>query len=154
MPLLICIVQTNIGDALISTNPYKKLQLYTSEAIDVYRSHRLYELPPHVYAVADRAWRALRTEGVDQAVVITGDSGSGKTEASKLCLQYLSAVTSHARHYHEIKFHVLQSNPVLEAFGNARTSFNENSSRFVSILLKLLLRRSIFGRDSKSATAK
>ena len=83
------------------------------------------------YAVTDRAWRALRELNCDQSIVISGESGSGKTEASKLCLQYLAAVTSHYRECHEVKYQILQSNPVLEAFGNAKTLLNDNSSRFV-----------------------
>lgn len=123
-------IYTNIGPVLLSINPHKKVHLYSPDVIDVYRCHCLYELPPHIYAVTDRAWRTLREMNSDQNIVITGEAGSGKTEAAKLTLHYLAAVTSHAPECHTIKYQILQSNPVLEAFGNAKTRLNENSSRF------------------------
>ena len=85
------------------------------------------------YAVADSAWRALRdgqTSG-DQVVLITGESGSGKTEASKLILQYLAAAAGRSKDLESIRHQLLLCNPVLEAFGNAKTIHNDNASRFV-----------------------
>ena len=84
------------------------------------------------YAVTDRAWRSLRDMNSDQCLIFTGESGSGKTEAMKLSLQYLAAITGHPREFHLTKYQILQSNIILEAFGNAKTRFNDNSSRFVS----------------------
>jgi len=115
---------------LLSVNSYKKLSLYTPEVIDAYRCGTVSQLPPHIYSLADRAWRTLRDRGEDQAVILTGESGAGKTEAGKLVLQYIAAVTHHSSEFHDIKYQLLQSNPVLEAFGNARTIHNDNSSRF------------------------
>ena len=84
------------------------------------------------YAVTDRAWRSLRDMNTDQCLIFSGESGSGKTEAMKLSLQYLTAITGHAREFHQTKYQILQSNIILESFGNARTRLNDNSSRFVS----------------------
>lgn len=127
-------IYTNIGTVLLSINPHKKLPLYTPDAIDIYRCHCLYELPPHIYAVTDRAWRTLRDMNSDQCLIFTGESGSGKTEAMKLSLQYLAAITGHPREFHLTKYQILQSNIILEAFGNAKTRFNDNSSRFGKFL--------------------
>ena len=82
--------------------------------------------------MTDRAWRSLRDMNSDQCLIFTGESGSGKTEAMKLSLQYLAAITGHPREFHLTKYQILQSNIILEAFGNAKTRFNDNSSRFVS----------------------
>lgn len=82
--------------------------------------------------MTDRAWRSLRDMNADQCLIFTGETGSGKTEAMKLSLQYLAAITGHPREFHLTKYQILQSNIILEAFGNARTRLNDNSSRFVS----------------------
>ena len=88
------------------------------------------------YSLADRAWHQLRHRGQDQVIVLTGESGSGKTEAGKLVMQYLAAVTGHSKLCQDIKYQLLQSNPVLEGLGNAKTLHNDNSSRFVSDTLQ------------------
>ena len=89
--------------------------------------------------MTDRAWRSLRDMNTDQCVLFSGESGSGKTEAMKLSLQYLTAITGHAREFHQTKYQILQSNIILESFGNARTRLNDNSSRFVSCTYFFLL---------------
>ena len=83
------------------------------------------------YALADEAWRSLRDFHCDQVIVITGESGSGKTEASKLILQYITSAAGRSDELETIRQQLLLSNPVLEAFGNAKTVHNDNSSRFV-----------------------
>jgi len=123
-------IYTFLSTLLVSINPYKKLSLYTPDVIDKYRNHRRHHMPPHIYSLADRAWNQLKDRGEDQAIVLTGESGSGKTEAGKLVMQYIAAVTGHSREVQDIKYQLLQSNPVLEGLGNARTLHNENSSRF------------------------
>ena len=85
--------------------------------------------------MTDRAWRTLRDMTCDQCLVISGESGSGKTEAAKLSLQYLAAVTGRPPEFHTVKYQIIQSTSVLEAFGNAKTRTNDNSSRFVSPLV-------------------
>ena len=140
---------------MVSINPYKKLSLYTPDVIDKYRSHCLNQLPPHMwvlpspqlsahlsslsYSLADRAWHLLRDNGQDQAVILTGESGAGKTEAGKLVMQYIAAVTGHSRINQDIKYQLLQANPVLE--GKASTPllvFDWNSTgckREINLLL-------------------
>nr|XP_002123096.1 unconventional myosin-Ib-like [Ciona intestinalis] len=123
-------IYTYIGNVVVSTNPYKTLPIYDAEMIEKYRGRNLYELPPHIYAVSDLAYRSMKNYGRDQCIMITGESGSGKTEASKLVMKYVAAMSSRSTEVETIKQQLLQSNPVLEAFGNARTNRNDNSSRF------------------------
>lgn len=87
----------------------------------------------HRYALADHAWRSLRDFYSDQVIVITGESGSGKTEASKLILQYLGFATGKSKELETVRQQLLLCNPVLEAFGNAKSIHNDNSSRFVTL---------------------
>ncbi|XP_047489166.1 unconventional myosin-Ia-like [Penaeus chinensis] len=121
-------IYTYVGTGLVSVNPYRRLALYTPEVIHAYRSSCVFQLPPHIYAVADAAHRGVWEKNQDQVVVVTGESGSGKTEAAKLVLQYVAAVTPATSQ--PANQRLLQSNPILEAFGNARTRRNDNSSRF------------------------
>ncbi|XP_030856038.1 unconventional myosin-Ia [Strongylocentrotus purpuratus] len=123
-------VYTYIGNVVVSVNPYTKLPLYTMEKIMEYRGMNLYELPPHIYAITDDAYRDMRDKNRDQCVIISGESGAGKTEASKIVMQYVAAVCGKGGDVDTVKEQLLQSNPVLESFGNAKTSRNDNSSRF------------------------
>ncbi|XP_022253422.1 unconventional myosin-Ic-like, partial [Limulus polyphemus] len=124
------LIYTYIGSVLVSVNPYKDLGIYQKEYVDQYRNVNFYELPPHVFAIADTAYRFMREECRDQCILISGESGAGKTEASKKILQYLAAASYHATQVEHVKDKLLTSNPVLEAFGNAKTNRNDNSSRF------------------------
>jgi len=123
-------IYTYIGNVVISVNPYTDLPMYSSDVIFDYRSRNIYELPPHIYAIADDAYRSMRDQNFDQCVIISGESGSGKTEASKVIMQYVAAVSGKGQDIDRVKEQLLQSNPVLEAFGNAKTHRNDNSSRF------------------------
>lgn len=82
------------------------------------------------FSVADNAYRSMRDKNLDQCVIITGESGAGKTEASKLVMKYIAAVSSSSSKVDKIKEQLLNSNPCLESFGNAKTTRNDNSSRF------------------------
>ncbi|XP_042200174.1 unconventional myosin-Ib isoform X2 [Callorhinchus milii] len=123
-------IYTYIGNVVVSINPYQSLPIYTPEMIAEYRKCNLYELRPHIYAIVDDAYRSLQERDRDQCILITGESGSGKTEASKLVMSYVAAVCGKGEEVTKVKEQLLQSNPVLEAFGNAKTIRNDNSSRF------------------------
>ncbi|XP_019878612.1 unconventional myosin IC isoform X2 [Aethina tumida] len=124
------VIYTYIGPVLISVNPYKELNIYGDNDIKAYSGKHFFEVPPHVFAITDTSYRALKEEQREQCILISGESGSGKTEASKKVLQYIAAVTDHKGEVEKVKNKLLVSNPVLEAFGNATTNRNDNSSRF------------------------
>uniref|UniRef100_A0A8C1NSD4 Myosin IG n=1 Tax=Cyprinus carpio TaxID=7962 RepID=A0A8C1NSD4_CYPCA len=125
-------IYTFIGEVVVSVNPYKQMDIYGKEVIEDYRGRELYENPPHLYAVADAAYKAMKRRAKDTCIVISGESGAGKTEASKYIMQYIAAITnpSQRAEVESVKNVLLKSNCVLEAFGNAKTNRNDNSSRF------------------------
>ncbi|XP_036312507.1 unconventional myosin-Ia isoform X1 [Pipistrellus kuhlii] len=123
-------IYTYIGNVLISVNPYQQLPIYGPELIAKYQECTFYELKPHIYALANMAYQSLTSRDRDQCILITGESGAGKTEASKLVMSYVAAVCGKGEQVNLVKEQLLQSNPVLEAFGNAKTIRNDNSSRF------------------------
>ncbi|KAF2351743.1 Myosin head motor domain [Trinorchestia longiramus] len=121
------LIYTYTGSILVAVNPYQNLPIYTVEQIRLYKSKKFGELPPHIFAIGDNSYSNMNTYRRDQCIVISGESGAGKTENTKLILQYLTAIS--ARHSW-IEQQVLEANPILEAFGNAKTLKNDNSSRF------------------------
>src|SRR3989338_1495302 len=125
-------IYTYIGPVLISCNPYKNIEgLYGPKIIDKYRGKYIYEEMPHVYALAEQAYRRMIYERENQSIIISGESGAGKTENSKRIMDYIAAVSkSGAARVEYVKNIFLGSNPLLEAFGNAKTVRNDNSSRF------------------------
>ncbi|XP_075790322.1 unconventional myosin-Ib isoform X4 [Pelodiscus sinensis] len=123
-------IYTYIGSVVVSINPYRALPIYSPEKVEEYRNRNFYELSPHIFALSDEAYRSLRDQDKDQCILITGESGAGKTEASKLVMSYVAAVCGKGAEVNQVKEQLLQSNPVLEAFGNAKTVRNDNSSRF------------------------
>ena len=120
-------IYTSIGDIIISINPWKGLPLYTPEIIDQYAHHSGEKLPPHVFDTARRSYAEVVDHQGKVSVLISGESGAGKTEATKQILTYLSEVAGGTSN---IAAKLLAANPVLEAFGNAKTLRNNNSSRF------------------------
>uniref|UniRef100_A0A8D0ARN5 Myosin Ic, paralog a n=1 Tax=Sander lucioperca TaxID=283035 RepID=A0A8D0ARN5_SANLU len=124
------LIYTYIGSVLVSVNPYKELEIYSKQQMERYRGVSFYEISPHIYAVSDNTYRAMRTERKDQCILISGESGAGKTEASKKILLYYAVTCPTNDHMATLGDRLLQSNPVLEAFGNAKTLRNDNSSRF------------------------
>ncbi|XP_027940819.1 myosin-15-like isoform X1 [Vigna unguiculata] len=125
-------IYTYTGSILIAVNPFTKLpHLYDSHMMEQYKGAPLGELSPHVFAVADASYRAMMNEGKSQSILVSGESGAGKTETTKLIMQYLTFVGGRAGgDDRTVEQQVLESNPLLEAFGNARTVRNDNSSRF------------------------
>ncbi|XP_060105855.1 unconventional myosin-Ih [Heteronotia binoei] len=124
------LIYTYIGTLLVSVNPYKELDIYTVKQMEQYKGVNFFELPPHIYAVADNAYRVMCTENNNHFILISGESGAGKTEASKKILQYFAVSCPTTEQLQIVRDRLLLSNPVLEAFGNAKTLCNDNSSRF------------------------
>ncbi|NXC28641.1 MYO1A protein, partial [Campylorhamphus procurvoides] len=108
-------IYTYIGNVVISVNPYQSLPIYTPEKVQEYHECNFFAVKPHIYAIADDAYRSLRDRDRDQCILITGESGAGKTEASKLVMSYVAAVSSKGEEVNKVKEQLLQSNPVLEA---------------------------------------
>jgi len=125
-------IYTYIGNVLVAVNPFEWLKLYDAEDAKRYMHQSRLDVPPHVFAIAEAAFRAMTEEEESQCVIISGESGAGKTEASKHIQGYFalcSAGTGSAE-VERVKRVFLESNPLLEAFGNAKTLRNNNSSRF------------------------
>ncbi|XP_031631624.1 myosin heavy chain, non-muscle isoform X2 [Contarinia nasturtii] len=135
------LIYTYSGLFCVVVNPYKKLAIYTEKIMERYKGIKRHEVPPHVFAITDSAYRSMLQDREDQSILCTGESGAGKTENTKKVIQYLAYVAASkpkgsgsAPHpaliIGELEQQLLQANPILEAFGNAKTVKNDNSSRF------------------------
>ncbi|KAJ8005080.1 hypothetical protein DPEC_G00142940 [Dallia pectoralis] len=145
------LIYTYSGLFCVVINPYKNLPIYTEAIVEMYRGKKRHEMPPHIYAISEAAYRSMLQDREDQSILCTGESGAGKTENTKKVIQYLAHVaSSHKGHKDvsqmegsrslprgssmvnrgELEKQLLQANPILEAFGNAKTVKNDNSSRF------------------------
>ncbi|GME67798.1 unnamed protein product [[Candida] boidinii] len=125
-------IYTYIGHVLISVNPFRDLGIYTDQVLKSYKNKNRLEVPPHVFAIAEAMFYNLRSYNENQCVIISGESGAGKTEAAKRIMQYIassSADSYSSAHIQRIKDMVLATNPLLESFGCAKTLRNNNSSR-------------------------
>lgn len=118
------LIYTKAGPVLIAVNPLKEVALYGKDFIMQYRQKLRDD--PHVYAIADMAFNEMLRDGINQSIIISGESGAGKTETAKIAMQYLAALGGAKG----VESEVLQTNVILEALGNAKTSRNDNSSRF------------------------
>lgn len=124
-------IYTYIGHVLVSVNPFRDLGIYTDQVLDSYRGKNRLEMPPHVFAIAESAYYNMKAYKDNQCVIISGESGAGKTEAAKRIMQYIANVSGgESGDIKQIKDMVLATNPLLESFGNAKTLRNNNSSRF------------------------
>ncbi|XP_023819646.1 myosin-10 isoform X2 [Oryzias latipes] len=150
------LIYTYSGLFCVVVNPYKNLTIYTESIVEMYRGKKRHEMPPHIYAISEAAYRSMLQDREDQSILCTGESGAGKTENTKKVIQYLAHVASSHKSGSlgrnkeavqmdgcrsltrggtlvkrgELERQLLQANPILEAFGNAKTVKNDNSSRF------------------------
>nr|XP_014352030.1 PREDICTED: myosin-10 [Latimeria chalumnae] len=146
------LIYTYSGLFCVVINPYKNLPIYSENIIEMYRGKKRHEMPPHIYAISESAYRSMLQDREDQSILCTGESGAGKTENTKKVIQYLAHVASSHKGrkdhnippespkpvkpqsgsllYGELERQLLQANPILESFGNAKTVKNDNSSRF------------------------
>ncbi|XP_066306833.1 myosin-17-like isoform X3 [Miscanthus floridulus] len=126
------IIYTYTGNILIAINPFQRLpNLVDARTMEKYKGANLGDLDPHVFAIADVSYRQMINEGKSNSILVSGESGAGKTETTKLLMRYLAFLGGRSgTGERTVEQQVLESNPVLEAFGNAKTVRNNNSSRF------------------------
>nr|POF06927.1 myosin type-2 heavy chain 1 [Quercus suber] len=132
------LIYTYSGLFLVTINPYTPLPIYGRDYINLYKGRSREDTKPHIFAMADEAFRNLVDEGANQSILVTGESGAGKTENTKKVIQYLASVATSetsqmkmgSRQLSNLSEQILRANPILEAFGNAQTVRNNNSSRF------------------------
>lgn len=132
------LIYTYSGLFCVAINPYKRYPVYTNRCAKMYRGKRRNEVPPHIFAISDGAYVDMLTNHVNQSMLITGESGAGKTENTKKVIAYFATVgasskkeqAAEQKNKGSLEDQVVQTNPVLEAFGNAKTVRNDNSSRF------------------------
>ena len=127
------LIYTYSGLFCVAINPYKRFPIYTATAVKIYFGKRRNEVPPHIFAIADGAYQSMINHGKNQSILVTGESGAGKTENTKKVIGYfaeIAAGSDKGKDKVSLEDQIVQTNPVLEAFGNAKTVRNDNSSRF------------------------
>ncbi|XP_043189531.1 myosin heavy chain, muscle-like isoform X6 [Amphibalanus amphitrite] len=129
------LIYTYSGLFCVAINPYKRFPIYTNRAIAIYKGKRRNEVPPHIFAISDGAYTDMMNNSENQSMLITGESGAGKTENTKKVIMYFARIAPSGFKQQfacggNLEDQVVQTNPVLEAFGNAKTVRNDNSSRF------------------------
>merc|ERR1719495_1190036 len=149
---VIKLIYTYSGLFCVAINPYKRYPIYTNRVVQIYRGKRRNEVPPHIFAIADGAYSDMLQNGENQSMLITGESGAGKTENTKKVIAYFANVGANTKKSKveekgNLEDQVVQTNPVLEAWGNAKTVRNDNSSRFGKFI------RIHFGSTGKLAGA-
>uniref|UniRef100_T1J6N5 Myosin motor domain-containing protein n=1 Tax=Strigamia maritima TaxID=126957 RepID=T1J6N5_STRMM len=107
------LIYTYTGSILVAVNPYQILPIYTADQIKMYKDRKIGELPPHIFAIGDNAYTNMKRFAQDQCVIISGESGAGKTESTKLILQFLAAISGQ---HSWIEQQILEANPILEGF--------------------------------------
>merc|ERR1712242_190730 len=130
------LIYTYSGLFCVVVNPYKRYPMYTPTVVKMYLGKRKNEVPPHLWAISETAYRNMVTNGKNQSMLITGESGAGKTENTKMVIAYLAAVAAPPKKAGQdakkvsLEDRIVATNPILESYGNAKTSRNDNSSRF------------------------
>ena len=127
------LIYTYSGLFCIAINPYKRFPIYTYRTMELYTGKRRNECPPHIFAIAEGAYQGMMNSGCNQSILITGESGAGKTENTKKVIAYFATICSSGKKKEgeaSLEDKIVQTNPVLEAWGNAKTVRNDNSSRF------------------------
>ncbi|XP_076739716.1 myosin-4-like [Maylandia zebra] len=148
-------IYTYSGLFCVTVNPYKWLPVYNPEVVQAYRGKKRMEVPPHIFALSDNAYQFMLTDRENQSILITGESGAGKTVNTKRVIQYFATIAVSSDKKKEainkmkgtLEDQIIQANPLLEAFGNAKTVRNDNSSRFGKFI------RIHFGATGKLASA-
>uniref|UniRef100_A0A8C5J2E5 Myosin-7 n=1 Tax=Junco hyemalis TaxID=40217 RepID=A0A8C5J2E5_JUNHY len=127
-------LRTYSGLFCVTVNPYKWLPVYDPQVVAAYRGKKRNEVPPHIFSISDNAYQYMLTDRENQSILITGESGAGKTVNTKRVIQYFASIAAIGDRKKEgtLEDQIIQANPALEAFGNAKTVRNDNSSRFVS----------------------
>uniref|UniRef100_A0A672KCG5 Myosin motor domain-containing protein n=1 Tax=Sinocyclocheilus grahami TaxID=75366 RepID=A0A672KCG5_SINGR len=130
-------IYTYSGLFCVTVNPYKLLPVYDSEVVAAYRGKKRSEAPPHIFTISDNAYQYMLTDRENQSILITGESGVGKTVNTKRAIQYFASIAAvggatgkRLPSKGTLEDQIIQANPALEAFGNAKTVRNDNSSRF------------------------
>ena len=127
------LIYTYSGLFCVVVNPYKRFPIYTTTVVKLYVGKRRNEVPPHLWAISETAYRSMLVNTKDQAMLITGESGAGKTENTKKVICYLALVAASGKKQAKkvsLEDQIVATNPILESYGNAKTSRNDNSSRF------------------------
>ncbi|XP_053564558.1 myosin-4-like [Bombina bombina] len=151
-------IYTYSGLFCVTVNPYKSLPVYNPEVVNAYRGKKRMETPPHIFSISDNAYQFMLTDRENQSILITGESGAGKTVNTKRVIQYFATIAaagdsgkkkeaSGSKMQGTLEDQIIQANPLLEAFGNAKTVRNDNSSRFGKFI------RIHFGATGKLASA-
>ncbi|XP_039703291.1 myosin-1 [Pteropus medius] len=150
-------IYTYSGLFCVTVNPYKWLPVYNSEVVTAYRGKKRQEAPPHIFSISDNAYQFMLTDRENQSILITGESGAGKTVNTKRVIQYFATIavtgekkkeeTTSGKMQGTLEDQIISANPLLEAFGNAKTVRNDNSSRFGKFI------RIHFGTTGKLASA-
>nr|XP_053650160.1 unconventional myosin-Va-like isoform X2 [Cherax quadricarinatus] len=122
-------IYTYCGIVLVAINPYEELPIYGPDTISAYRGHSMGDLDPHIFAVAEEAFTQMERDNKDQSIIVSGESGAGKTVSAKYAMRYFASVGGSDSET-QVEKKILASNPIMEAIGNAKTTRNDNSSRF------------------------
>ncbi|XP_042231898.1 unconventional myosin-Va-like isoform X3 [Homarus americanus] len=143
-------IYTYCGIVLVAINPYEELPIYGPDTISAYRGHSMGDLDPHIFAVAEEAFTQMERENKDQSIIVSGESGAGKTVSAKYAMRYFASVGGSDSET-QIEKKILASNPIMEAIGNAKTTRNDNSSRFGKYIeLDFTRKYSIMGANMRT----